>query len=542
MRTKFSNIYLLAVLLIVATFGCSDMESIHEEYLQGEKIYAGKLDSLEVFTGYKRVKIVGLTNFLGYSNECTVAWEGNSMVFPIEASTNKTFEMIVDSLEERSYEFTVSTKDDMGNESVSQTTTGRAVGDIFKSTQRNRRITEIKFVDDNTFVNWADQDESQFVIFTKLSYENNNGEMTTVIVNADDSQTLLENWKPLGRLESSSAIISGELGFDTIYLDTNIGALPAPPYDMLDKGKLTLVGMQSDNPGTSYGADPVQYLFDGDGSWTGSDAYGYHSGENAIPHHFTIDLGVTARVRKCRLDLRDPNNYAGNNPTAVEIWGIMDISNAETSGSNAAEFEEKGWQLLYRGRVDGQNNQSVEFEIPRGPIVRYLRYRVTETVGGSGAQLTEMTFWGQDIQPIDVSVNAMITVNHENPGGPDAGEGSLKLIDGDLNSKFLIFDYPDKNPLHIQQELPQEEIVTSYTLTSGNDAPDRDPKNWMLLGSNSGTDWDVLDTRNNQIFTERNQTVKYDFTSETAYKYYVLAITSNNGGGLFQLSEWRLYR
>ena len=236
------------------------------------------------------------------------------------------------------------------------------------------------------------------------------------------------------------------------------------------------------------------------------------------------------------------NNYAGNNPTAIEIWGIMDISNAQTSSSDPDEFEEKGWQLLYQGRVNGQNNQSVEFEIPSGPIVRYLRYRVTETVAGSGAQLVEMTFWGQDIQPIDVTVGAVLTVNHENPDGADGNEGSLKLVDGDLNSKYLIFDYPSKKPLNIQQELPQKEIVTRYTLTSGNDAPDRDPKNWTLYGSNDGVEWDVLDAKSNQIFTARNETKIYDFNSETSYKFYALSITDNNGGDLFQLSEWRLFK
>jgi len=169
----------------------------------------------------------------------------------------------------------------------------------------------------------------------------------------------------------------------------NIQPLP------LNKSLFKLVGMSDDNPGTSYGANPSKYLFDGDGSWSGSDVYGYHSGENAIPHHFTIDLGVIAQIQKCRLDLRDPNNFAGNNPTLVELWGIIDITNAETSASSASEFEAKGWKLLFRGPVDGANKQSVEFDVAPGPDIRYLRYRVVETVDGKGAQLTEMTLYGQ---------------------------------------------------------------------------------------------------------------------------------------------------
>ncbi len=542
MKTKFSNIYLLALLLIIIAFGCSDMETIQEEYLQGETIYAGKLDSLEVLNGYKRVKIIGLTRFLGNSNECTVTWEDQSRVFTIEKDGSEKFEMILDSLEERSYEFSVFTKDDMGNKSVIQNARGRAVGDIFKSTQKTRRITDVEFADENTFINWADQAESEFVIFTELKYANNNDEMTTVIVSAEDSQTPLLNWKPLGKMETISAAISGELGFDTIYLDVIEGELPPLPYSKLDKNLHSLVWMPSDLPGTTNN-EPNQFLFDERG-WIG-DFESYHSGDNTggTPAHITVDLGVTAVVRKVEIGFRV--GYTGNNPVEIELWGIDDITNAETNGSDESEFLSKGWIKLNRSRCDPKQ-PGVVVELPVGPRVRYIRYRCLETENGNepAHQLTEMTFWGQDIEipKIDVSGNATLMVNHENPDGPNGGEGSSKLIDGDLNSKFLIFDYPAKSPLNIQQELAQEEIVTRYTLTSGNDAPDRDPKNWTLYGSNDETNWNALDTKIDQIFTERNQTVIYDFTSETSYKYYVLAITANNGGGLFQLSEWRLYK
>lgn len=540
MKTKFSNIYLFAALLLITAFGCDNMESIHEQYLQGEKIYAGKLDSLEVFSGYERVKIVGLTRYLGNSNECTVTWEDQSRVFTIEKTGNKQFEMIVDGLQERSYEFTVYTNDELGNKSVFQTATGRAVGEIFKSTQQTRRITGFEFADDNTIVNWADQAESEYVIYTELKYENNNDEMTSVLVYAEDAQTPIFNWKPLGKMQSMSAAISGELGFDTIYLDVVEGLLPAPPYSKLDKSLHSLVWMQSDLPGTTNN-EPNQFLFDERG-WIG-DFESYHSGDNTggTPAHITIDLGVMAVVRKVEMGFRE--GFTGNNPVEFELWGIDDITNAETAGSDEIEFLAKGWKKLYHSRVDPKQPGAIA-ELPMGESVRYIRYRCLETENGNekAHQLTELTFWGQDIKPIDLSVNAILTINHENPGGPDAGEGSLKLIDGDINSKFLIFDYPDKIPLNIQQELPREEIVNSYTLTSGNDAPDRDPKNWTLYGSNNEVDWNPLDTRTDQVFIDRNQTVSYNITSDTSYKYYALAITANNGGGLFQLSEWRLFK
>ena len=44
---------------------CGDIDSIHEEYLQGENIYAGKLDTLIIRPGFYRAQLEGQTQFLG---------------------------------------------------------------------------------------------------------------------------------------------------------------------------------------------------------------------------------------------------------------------------------------------------------------------------------------------------------------------------------------------------------------------------------------------------------------------------------------------
>src|SRR5690606_2246808 len=39
-------------------------------------------------------------------------------------------------------------------------------------------------------------------------------------------------------------------------------------------------------------------------------------------------------------------------------------------------------------------------------------------------------------QIVDLTVDATLTVSKDNDGGPEAGEGSLKLIDNDISTKF----------------------------------------------------------------------------------------------------------
>ena len=43
---------------------CGDIESVHEQYLNGEIIYAGKLDTLTISPGYYRAQLEGYTQFL----------------------------------------------------------------------------------------------------------------------------------------------------------------------------------------------------------------------------------------------------------------------------------------------------------------------------------------------------------------------------------------------------------------------------------------------------------------------------------------------
>ena len=139
-------------------------------------------------------------------------------------------------------------------------------------------------------------------------------------------------------------------------------------------------------------------------------------------------------------------------------------------------------------------------------------------------------------EPEDVTSQAQLSVNIENTGGPDASEGSSKVIDGDLATKFLIFTYDPS--LYIQLKFRKAEHITSYALTSANDSPTRDPKNWAVSGSNDGKTWVVLDTRTNETFSDRGKTNTYDFTNTTSYTYYRLNITANDGDTLFQLAEW----
>lgn len=135
-----------------------------------------------------------------------------------------------------------------------------------------------------------------------------------------------------------------------------------------------------------------------------------------------------------------------------------------------------------------------------------------------------------------------MSVNIENRDGADAGEGSKKVIDGNIDTKFLIFSYAPDFYIELEYDIAQR--LDAYTITSANDAPDRDPKNWKIVGSNDRTQWTELDSQADQAFPERKQTRRFEFENGDTYKYYRINILALGGANsaLCQIAEWRVIR
>ncbi|MFD0821116.1 ThuA domain-containing protein [Micromonospora zhanjiangensis] len=124
---------------------------------------------------------------------------------------------------------------------------------------------------------------------------------------------------------------------------------------------------------------------------------------------------------------------------------------------------------------------------------------------------------------------ASVTASGNNP--PD--ETEAKLVDGSTRTKWLVRSTTG----WAVAKLAAPKVVNRYALTSANDYPGRDPKDWKLQGSADGQSWTDLDTRTGEVFPQRFQTRQFAFDNGTAYQYYRLNITANSGEPLIQLAE-----
>ncbi|MDP2572243.1 glycoside hydrolase N-terminal domain-containing protein [Vibrio penaeicida] len=101
--------------------------------------------------------------------------------------------------------------------------------------------------------------------------------------------------------------------------------------------------------------------------------------------------------------------------------------------------------------------------------------------------------------------------------------------DSDLSTKWLSARTSGQAIYNIDLPEGVTRPIRSYTLISGNDAPQRDPESWQLQGTNDGSNWTTLDSRTDQYFPDRHWPKTYQFTNEEAYGQYRLAITPKSG-------------
>ncbi len=121
------------------------------------------------------------------------------------------------------------------------------------------------------------------------------------------------------------------------------------------------------------------------------------------------------------------------------------------------------------------------------------------------------------------------------------GESGSKAFDANVNTKWFGGDNVKTGWIAYQFPGNTSHVVQAYSLTSANDVPTRDPKDWQLQGSNNGGTWTTVDQRSGETFTNRFQTNSYTCSGTTPYRMYRLLISATNGAFSLQLAELVLY-
>ncbi len=167
----------------------------------------------------------------------------------------------------------------------------------------------------------------------------------------------------------------------------------------------------------------------------------------------------------------------------------------------------------------------------------YYRARAKNSAGTSG---DSPLFGGSHSQLIPQWANLAFSGTSTASFNQDSAlEGSDKAFDRDPGSKWFGYNSPTG---WIQYDFGagNAQVVKRYTISVA-DVLERDPKSWTFLGSQDGSTWTTLNSQSNQTFRLRMAMNVYTIANTTAYRFYRLDITANNGAGGTALSELGLW-
>lgn len=130
------------------------------------------------------------------------------------------------------------------------------------------------------------------------------------------------------------------------------------------------------------------------------------------------------------------------------------------------------------------------------------------------------------------SSGVVLSQYKDSPVGADV----CKLVDNDKSTSYITYH----SQFYLTWNGNKSLAVNYYSLTSGSDTQEKDPKAWTLYASEDNKKWIQLDKQVNQTFAERQQTKEYEFENSGTYRYYRLSVEANGGGTSTQIAEWVL--
>jgi hypothetical protein len=111
-------------------------------------------------------------------------------------------------------------------------------------------------------------------------------------------------------------------------------------------------------------------------------------------------------------------------------------------------------------------------------------------------------------------------------GDNGSAEGKEKAFDNQSGTKWLDFTSAGATWIQYAYAAGSAGRLTSYSITSANDSPERDPADFQLLGSNDGgKTFTTVDSRTGVSFSGRFQKQTFAVSGSPTFKAYRLNIT-----------------
>ena len=146
-----------------------------------------------------------------------------------------------------------------------------------------------------------------------------------------------------------------------------------------------------------------------------------------------------------------------------------------------------------------------------------------------------------------VTGNAQVTLTYDSSSDGYDGETASNLFDGNTSTKWCYSAPSTSKSAWVVFKASQKCRLKGYTITTANDntsSKGRNPKDWIIYGSNDKSEWTKLDSVSNDTKLQDENFTPYEYTLATGiatkYEYYKWEITANQGASVFQVSEFSI--
>jgi hypothetical protein len=122
-----------------------------------------------------------------------------------------------------------------------------------------------------------------------------------------------------------------------------------------------------------------------------------------------------------------------------------------------------------------------------------------------------------------------------------SNETAINAFDGNVGTKYLNFD---KQNAGVTVKLSQGRVVQKFTITTANDAVERDPASYKLYGSNDGVTWTLIKEGPLSLSDSRfavSGEISVDNTNAYVYYFMLFPSIKNNSGNSVQIAEVTYY-
>jgi hypothetical protein len=191
-------------------------------------------------------------------------------------------------------------------------------------------------------------------------------------------------------------------------------------------------------------------------------------------------------------------------------------------------------------------------QLAAGPLKANFVKETTITILGTGADsliggdLTDPEDDGDESGEDMAAGWNWVSIESNIEPGFGGGEFSYNIFDnavGGGNDKWCCDDPTDDNPYWVAVQFEKPIALTHFTITSGNDTPNRDPIRWAIQGSNDGESYSDVYNYNEEtsFYTDRNQVALIELAEASEQYTYFRYIVYHTPGNLHQINEIELF-